>query len=298
MRIVAYDRGGQPSLGVVEGDTVIELALAAPDLPGDLGAPLRLDAGLESVRRAVQRARAMHRRPIESLRYRLPIERPGKILCLGPNYIGTAVQWQYEMSEFPAAVMRAATSLTPHEAPMMRPRVSEELDYGAELAVIIGRRARYLQLAEALSCVAGYTCFNDGTVRDYERRTEQWTIGKNFDATGAVGPWMVTADELPPGAAGLRIEAHLCGEPLQCATTSDMVFPVAKAITLLSECMTLEPGDLIAMGSPPGVGCARQPRIWMRPGDVIEVEIEGIGVLRNPVLCEREAAEVDERYAA
>jgi acylpyruvate hydrolase len=298
MRIVAYDRGGQPSLGVVEGDMVVELALAAPDLPGDLGALLRLDAGLESVRRAVQRAHAMHRRSIESLRYRLPIERPGKILCLGPNYIGTAAQWQFEISEFPTVVMRAASSLTPHEAPMMRPRVSEQLDYGAELAVIIGRRARYLRLAEALGCVAGYTCFNDGTVRDYETRTAQWTIGKNFDATGAVGPWMVTADELPPGAAGLRIEAHLCGEPLQCATTSDMVFPVAKAITLLSECMTLEPGDLIAMGSPPGVGCARHPRIWMRPGDVIEVEIEGIGVLRNPILCEREAAEVDERYAA
>ena len=298
MRIVAYDRGGQRGLGVVEGDMVVELALAAPDLPGDLGTLLRLDGGLEAARRAAGRACAIHRRPLDGLRYRLPIEQPGKILCLGPNYAATAAQWQYEVSECPSAVMRGVTSLTPHGGAIMRPRVSEQLDYGAELAVIIGRRARYLPLADALGCVAGYTCFNDGTVRDYERRSQQWTMGKNFDATGAIGLWMVTADELPPGAAGLRVEAHLCGEPLQCATTSDMIFPVAKAIALLSECMTLEPGDLIAMGSPPGVGSARHPRIWMRPGDVIEVAIEGIGVLSNPVLCEREAAEAVERCAA
>jgi 2-keto-4-pentenoate hydratase/2-oxohepta-3-ene-1,7-dioic acid hydratase in catechol pathway len=298
MRIVAYDRGGEACLGVVEDGLVVELALVAPELPRDLAALLRMDNGLDTVRQAAWRARAAHRRPLDGLRYRLPIERPGKILCLGPNYAGTAAQWQSDVAEYPAAVMRAATSLTPHEGPIMRPRVSEQLDYGAELVVIVGRRARHLRAADALGCVAGYACFNDGTVRDYERHTQQWTIGKNFDATGAIGPWMVTADELPPGAAGLRIEANLCGEPLQCATTSDMIFPVAKAIALLTECMTLEPGDLIAMGSPPGVGSARHPRIWMRPGDVVEVAIEGIGTLRNPVLCEREATEAVERHAA
>jgi acylpyruvate hydrolase len=298
MRIVAYDRGLESCLGVVEDGLVVELALVAPDLPRDLGALLRMSGGLDAVRQAVWRARAAHRRPLEGLRYRLPIERPGKIVCLGPNFVGTAAPWPCDVAEYPAAVMRTASSLTPHEGPIMRPRVSEQLDYGAQLVVIVGRRARYLQVADALGCVAGYACFNDGTVRDYEKHTQQWTMGKNFDTTGAIGPWMVTADELPPGAAGLRIEASLCGEPLQCATTSEMIFSVAKAIALLSECMTLEPGDLIAMGSPPGVGCARHPRIWMRPGDVVEVAIEGIGVLRNPVLCEREATEGIERHAA
>jgi acylpyruvate hydrolase len=277
---------------------MVELALAAPELPSDLGSLLRLDGGLEAVRRAVGCARAVHRRPLEDLRYRLPVERPGKILCLGPNYAATAAQWQYEVSDYPDTVMRAATSLTPHESPIMRPRVSEQLDFAAELAVIIGRRARYLQVDDALGYVAGYACFNDGTVRDYERHTQQWTMGKSFDATGAFGPWMVTADELPPGADGLRIETHLCGEPLQAATTSDMIFSVTRAIALLSECMTLEPGDLIAMGTPAGAGATREPRIWMRPGDIVEVAIEGIGVLRNPVLCEREATEGLERAAA
>jgi acylpyruvate hydrolase len=298
MRVVAYDRGGDACLGVVEDGSLIELALVAPELPRDLAALLRIDGGLESVRQAVRRARAVHRRPLDGLSYRLPVERPGKILCLGPNYAGTVAQWQCDATEYPAAVIRAPSSLTPHEGPIMRPRVSEQLDYGAELMVIIGRRARHRRVADALGCVAGYTCFNDGTVREYGADPLQWTIGKNFDATGAIGPWMVTADELPPGAAGLRIEANLCGEPLQSATTSDMIFPVAEAIALLTACMTLEPGDLIAMGTPPGVGSFRHPRIWMRPGDVVEVAIEGIGVLRNPVLCEREATEGIERHAA
>lgn len=298
MRIVAYDRGGQSSLGVVDEGSVVELAVAAPELPGDLGALLRRDAGLETARRAAKRARTTHRRPLEGLRYRLPIERPGKVLCLSMNFATTVDQWRREPPEYPELFMRGATSLTPHEGPIMRPRVSEQLDYEAELAVIVGRHARYVPVARALDHVAGYACFNDGSVRDFQARTQQWTIGKNFDATGAFGPWMVTADELPPGAAGLRIESHLCGEPLQSATTSDMIYPVAQAIALLSECLTLEPGDLIAMGTPGGIGATRHPRIWMRPGDVVEVAIEGIGVLRNPVLCEREATEGKERHAA
>jgi len=164
--------------------------------------------------------------------------------------------------------------------------------------VVIGKRARFVAAADALDHVAGYACFNDGTVRDIQTRTRHWTLGKNCDATGAFGPWMVTADALPPGADGLRIESHLCGEPLQSANTGDMIFSVARVIALLAECLTLEPGDLIVMGTPGGVGGTRQPRIWMRPGDIVEVAIEGIGVLRNPILCEREAAEGAERNAA
>jgi acylpyruvate hydrolase len=295
MRIVAYERGGQACLGVVEEDLVIELAAVAPDIPGDLAALLQADDSLEAVRGAVRGAGARHRRPIEGLRYRLPLARPGKILCIGTNYASNAEGWHREPTEYPDVFMRSGTSLTPHEGPIMRPRVSDQLDYEAELAVIIGRRCRFVHTADALDCVAGYACFNDGSVRDVQERTRHWTLGKNFDSTGAFGPWMVTADALPPGAAGLRIESRLCGEPLQSASTSDMIFPVSGVIALLSECLTLEPGDLIVMGTPGGVGGARQPRIWMRPGDVVEVAIEGIGVLRNPVLCEREAAE---RHAA
>ncbi|MEM7021112.1 MAG: fumarylacetoacetate hydrolase family protein [Pseudomonadota bacterium] len=298
MRIVAYDRGGRPGLGVVAQDRLVELALAAPDLPDDLGDLLRLKDGLNAVRYAVQRCRANHYRPLDGIRYRLPIARPGKILCLTTNFESTAIQWHRGMPEHLDLFMRAPTSLTPHDGAMMRPRVSEELDYEAELAVIIGRHARRVDEVRALDHVAGYACFNDGTVRDFQARTQQWTIGKNFDATGGFGPCMVTADALPPGAAGLRLESRLCGEPLQSASTGDMIFSVARAIAVLSECMTLEPGDVIAMGTPGGVGCTRNPRIWMRPGDTVEVSIEGIGVLRNQILCEREATEVGTRHAA
>ncbi len=298
MKIVAYDRGGQASLGVIEDSMVVELAVAAPSLPHDLAGLLRHDGGLEAVQRAVGRAGARHRRPLEGLDYRLPVARPGKILCIGTNYAASADQWHRDVSEYPDVFMRSATSLTPHEGPIMRLRASEQLDYEAELAVVIGRRGRFVEVADALDHVAGYACFNDGTVRDIQARTRHWTLGKNCDATGAFGPWMVTADALPPGAAGLRIESHLCGEPLQSANTSDMIFSVARVIALLTECLTLEPGDVIVMGTPGGVGGTRQPRIWMRPGDVVEVAIEGIGVLRNPILCEREAAEGAERHAA
>jgi len=151
--------------------------------------------------------------------------------------------------------------------------------------VVIGRRTRFISEADALGAVFGYACFNDATLRDYQRRTTQWTIGKNFDATGGFGPCLVTADELPPGCTGLRIESRLNGQVMQSADTSDMVFGVARTISLLSEAVTLEPGDVIVMGTPAGVGYARTPPVWMQAGDVIEIEIERVGVLRNPVVA-------------
>ena len=152
--------------------------------------------------------------------------------------------------------------------------------------VIVGKGGRHIDEADALDHVFGYTVFNDGSIRDYQRRTHQWTPGKNFDATGAVGPVVVTPDELPGGADGLRIQSRLNGETMQDANTSDMMFKVDQTIAILSEVMTLEPGDMIAMGTPPGVGHARKPPVWMKPGDVVEAEIEGIGVLRNPIIDE------------
>ena len=211
------------------------------------------------------------------------VPQPGKIICLGVNYIDHAKEGGNQIGDYPALFLRCTTSLLAHGAPLQLPKVSNKLDFEAELAVVIGQRARFVSEADALHSVFGYACFNDATLRDYQRKTTQWTIGKNFDATGAFGPCLVTADELPPGCVGLRIESRLNGQVMQRANTAYMAFGVARTIALLSESLTLEPGDVIVMGTPGGVGYARTPPVWMKAGDTIEVEIEGIGLLSNPV---------------
>jgi 2-keto-4-pentenoate hydratase/2-oxohepta-3-ene-1,7-dioic acid hydratase in catechol pathway len=146
-----------------------------------------------------------------------------------------------------------------------------------------------LTVANALSCIAGYACFNDGSVREFQRRTSQWDMGKNFDRTGGFGPWMVTADELPPGGKGLKIQSRLNGQVMQSDNTDNMMFPVAETLADISQGMTLEPGDVVVTGTPSGVGFARKPPVWMRHGDVCEIEIEGVGLLRNPIADEKPA---------
>lgn len=215
-----------------------------------------------------------------------PVPRPGKVICLGLNYAAHAAEGGNAKPEYPSFFIRGATSLIAHRAPLVRPLVSDKLDFEAELAVVIGRRARHLTAGDALAAVAGYACFNDGTLRDYQRRTAQWTIGKNFDGTGAFGPWLVPASDLPPGAAGLKIASRLNGRVMQNDDTAHMMVSVVDALVLLTEVLTLEPGDVIAMGTPAGVGYARTPPVWMQPGDTIEVEIEGVGLLSNPVVQE------------
>ncbi|MDH3195803.1 MAG: fumarylacetoacetate hydrolase family protein, partial [Hyphomicrobiales bacterium] len=170
----------------------------------------------------------------------------------------------------------------------VRPQVSDKFDFEAELMLIIGKRGRQISEAAALDHVFGYTIFNDGSVRDFQRKSSQWTPGKNFDGTGPVGPVVVTPDEVPPGAEGLRILSRLDGEIMQDSNTSDMIFPVARTIAIVSEFATLEPGDMIAFGTPQGVGYARTPPVFMKPGQTIEIEIEGIGVLANPVVGEED----------
>jgi 2-keto-4-pentenoate hydratase/2-oxohepta-3-ene-1,7-dioic acid hydratase in catechol pathway len=269
---------------VVAGDEVVDLARAAPDLPGDvLGLIRGGEAALRRAAEAAGRADAAARRPLDGLRHRLPVENPGKVVCLGLNYVDHAAEGGHDRPTYPSFFLRTRTSLVPHGAAMVRPRCSEQLDYEAELAVVIGRTAKHVARADALGYVAGYSCFNDGSIRAYQRKTSQWTIGKNFDRTGGFGPAFVTADELPPGASGLAIATRLNGQAMQSANTRDMIFGVAETIELLTECLTLEPGDVVVMGTPAGVGHARRPQVWMKPGDVVEVEIEGIGVLRNPI---------------
>jgi 2-keto-4-pentenoate hydratase/2-oxohepta-3-ene-1,7-dioic acid hydratase in catechol pathway len=212
-----------------------------------------------------------------------PVPYPGKIICIGLNYRAHAIEGGNPIPDYPAVFMRCTTSLAAPDAALIYPECSDKLDYEAELAVIIGKTATNVSAADALDYVAGYSCFNDGSVRDYQRKSTQWTMGKNFDGTGGFGPELVTPDELPPGAAGLRLVARLNGEIMQDSDTGDMIFDVATLIATLSEGMTLEPGDVIATGTPSGVGYARTPPVFMKPGDTINIEIEKIGVLTNTI---------------
>lgn len=224
--------------------------------------------------------------PVSDITPALPLARPGKIVCLGLNYAEHAREGGYDIPDYPAMFMRVSTSMIPAGAPMVLPAASHTFDYETELMVIIGKGGRHISEADGLNHVFGYTTFNDGSVREYQRKTHQWTAGKNFDGTGAVGPIVVTPDEIPQGASGLAIQTRLNDRVVQDSNTADMIFPVARTIAIVSEIMTLEPGDMIAFGTPPGVGHARKPQLWMKDGDVVEVEIEGIGICRNPVVAE------------
>jgi acylpyruvate hydrolase len=219
------------------------------------------------------------------LRYGYPVARPGKIVCLGLNYLDHVKEGpnRDNIPKFPTIFFRCQTSMVPHEQPIIRPLISETLDYEAQMVVIIGQYAKHLTMDNAYSCIAGYSNFNEGSVREFQRRTTQWDMGKNFDRTGGFGPWMVTADELPPGGKGLKIETRIDGKVMQSDNTTNMMFPVAETLVDLTQAMTLEPGDILLTGTPSGVAHARKPPAWMRHGQVAEIEIEGIGILRNPI---------------
>jgi 2-keto-4-pentenoate hydratase/2-oxohepta-3-ene-1,7-dioic acid hydratase in catechol pathway len=218
------------------------------------------------------------------LEYLPPLPFPEKIVCVGLNYTDHASESGFEAPKYPALFGRFPSTLVGHGAPIVRPNVSDQLDYEGELVAIIGKPGRSIPVERALEHVAGYSIFNDASVRDYQFKSAQWTIGKNFDSTGGFGPVFVSADELEAGARGLRLKTRLNGIELQNASTTDMIFDVATQVSLLSEAMLLKPGDVIVTGTPSGVGLARDPKVFMKPGDVCEVEIEGIGLLSNPVV--------------
>jgi acylpyruvate hydrolase len=294
MKLVSYVARGQASYGALVGGRIVDLSRAtgAPDdLKGWIaGAPETLQGAATWLETAAE-TQAVN--PAE-ITYLPVVPNPGKFICLGLNYADHAAEGGFDVPSYPELFMRASSSLLGAGQPLVRPRVSETFDFEAELVVVIGRGGRHLAEAQALDAVFGYTAFNDGSIREYQRRTAQWTAGKNFDATGPLGPVVVTADELPPGAHGLNIGTRLNGETVQSSNTEQMIFSVARTVSLLSEIMTLEPGDLIAMGTPSGVGHARRPPLWMKPGDVCEIEIEGIGVLSNPVIAEDSAPQTAE----
>jgi len=285
VKFTTYLRDGQPRLGVIDGEAVTDLQDAQPQVPSDLRAALLAGVDLAAAAKAAVASVGL-RVPLASLQLAPLVPQPGKIVCLGLNYYDHAKESGRQKPEYPWFFFRGASSLLAHGGAALKPRVSDKLDYVAELAVVIGRRGKHVPQDGALDLVFGYTCFNDISVRDYQKRTPQWTIGKNFDATGGFGPVLVTADELPPGAEGLRIRGRLNGETMQDANTTDMIWGVAETIALLTECLTLEPGDVIVMGTPAGVGQSRTPPVWMKAGDRFEVEIERIGTLVNTVVNE------------
>jgi 2-keto-4-pentenoate hydratase/2-oxohepta-3-ene-1,7-dioic acid hydratase in catechol pathway len=290
MKIVGFrDQGLR--LGVVEGDTVIDLQAVDPSLPNDLGAWLRRSNGdLAPLAELARKAPASAHRPLAGIIFALPVANPGKIICLGLNYLDHVKEGPQRdnIPKFPSIFFRVLTSMVPHLQPIMRPKSSIQLDYEAELVAVVGKRAKHLTLDNAVDCIIGYSCANEGSVREFQRHTTQWGMGKNFDRTGGFGPWLVTADELPRAGRGLRIQSRLNGKVMQSDNTANMMFPLAETLVYLTKGMTLEPGDVILTGTPAGVGHARQPLpVWMKAGDVCEVEIEGIGTLRNPIEDEK-----------
>jgi len=291
MKIVGFEGEGGLRLGIVEGDQVIDLQAADPKVPTDLGAALAANNGdLKPLGDIAKRAPASARRPLKGLKFGLPVARPGKILCLGLNYLEHVKEGSQRdnIPKFPTIFMRCLTSMVPHGEPIIRPKASEQLDYEAEMMLVVGKRAKHLTMDNATSCIAGYSCSNEGSVREFQRKTTQWDMGKNFDRTGGFGPWMVTADELPDAGVGLKIESRLNGTVMQSDNTANMMFPVKEMLVYVTQGMTLEPGDIIFTGTPSGVGHARKPNpVWMKQGDVCEIEIEGIGVLSNPIEDER-----------
>ncbi len=284
MRLLAFDKNGSQHIGVLTGEEVIDLSIAAPSLPKEL---VEIIEGgehtLKQIREAITSESAASRIAITDIDWLPPTRKAGKIICLGLNYAAHAAEGGHDRPEYPSFFMRGNSSLVAHEKPILRPLASETLDYEAELVAIVGKRAKHIKQDDALDYIWGYSVFNEASIRQYQRKTAQWTIGKNFDNTGGFGPIVVTADELPPGADGLKIQTRLNGEVLQDATTDMMLFNVKETVELLTECLTLDPGDLIVMGTPSGVGHARKPPLWMKAGDTCEIEIEKIGILRNPI---------------
>jgi acylpyruvate hydrolase len=218
----------------------------------------------------------------------LPVlSNPGKIICVGLNYADHSAESGFKQPDYPTLFGRFNSSLIAHGAPIVRPKLSEQLDYEGELVAIIGKGGRNISKARALDHVVGYSIFNDASIRDYQFKSPQWTMGKNFDDTGAFGPTLVTSDELPSGCLGLKLATRLNGQVVQSAMIDDMVFDVATQIALVSEAITLSPGDIFVTGTPSGVGLARKPPLWMKHGDICEVEIDQLGILRNPVVDQK-----------
>lgn len=278
MKLASFLLDGQAYAGALT-----ERGLAVFDLPAGtgLGELIRRGTALDAFQTLAERAA----RVVDpaSVQWLAPMAEPPKTICIGLNYADHTKESPYEQPAYPTVFLRVWTALTAHQAIIRRPLCSETLDYEAEMVVVLAKGGRHIAREQALDYVFGYAVGNEVSVREYQFKSPQWTVGKNFDGTGAWGPCIVTADELPPGGAGLQIEARLNGQTVQSANTRDMIYDVAHIISTLSEAMTLQAGDVIFSGTPAGVGLGRTPPLWMKHGDEIEIEIECIGLLRNRI---------------
>jgi acylpyruvate hydrolase len=280
MRIANFERDGIPGIAVDDGSGWHGLTQRDSGFPGSLPELIAQGADLLRVGRILRQSPEID---LNAVRLLPPVPAPPKILCVGLNYDDHLQESGLKKPEYPEIFGRFTTSLIAHQEPIRRPRESTALDYEAELAVVIGKPGRRIAQQHALDHVAGYSLFNDATLRDFQLRTPQWTMGKNFDGTGSFGPWLVTPDAVPSGASGLRIQGRLNGRVMQDSRTDLLIFSVPALIATVSVAMSLERGDVIITGTPGGVGVARKPPVFMKAGDIYEVEIERIGILTNPV---------------
>jgi 2-keto-4-pentenoate hydratase/2-oxohepta-3-ene-1,7-dioic acid hydratase in catechol pathway len=278
MRLATFKTAQGTSYGIVTAKGIVDLKRYIGNRFADLRALIGGNAFAEAAKHAN-----------EAPDYResdvtwLPvIPNPDKIVCVGLNYQDHVVETGRENTEQPAIFLRVAESQVGHKQPIMRPRESKNLDYEAEIAVVIGRSGRRIKQADAWGHIAGYSCYNDGSVRDWQRHTIQWTAGKNFAQTGGFGPWLITADEIPPNT-GMTLSCRLNGERMQHASTDQMIFKIPKIIEYVSTWTTLVPGDVLVTGTPGGVGARRNPPVWMKPGDKVEIEIDKVGILENTI---------------
>lgn len=283
MKLLSFEHAGRASWGAVLGDRVADLGQALPQYP-TLQAYI---AAGRTAQAADDAARAGATLALADIRYLPVIPQPEKIICAIRNYHDhhrevVAAGLDRELSAFPPIFLRVWRSQVAHGEPILRPHCSDSLDWEGELAVIIGEGGRNIPAEQAHAHIAGYSIYNDASIREWQFHAKAIAAGKNFESTGAFGPWMVTADEIAPDRA-LKLVTRLNGEQMQSTTTADMIFSPAQQIAYASTIFTLVPGDVIVTGTPGGVGWSKKPPRFMVPGDVVEVEIEGIGLLRNPV---------------
>lgn len=279
MRFASFSHQGRDTFGVIRDSGVVDLSALAASLSDGL-ARFGLD-GLKERARAAQGAAIA----LDRIEWRPPITAPDKILCVGLNYHDHAKEAGMPVPSRPSLFVRFPGSQVGHGVPVVRPRASAQFDYEAELAIVIGRSARHVSEARAHEVIAGYSCFAENSVRDWQKHAAQATPGKNFDASGAFGPWLVTPDEAGP-VERMEVIGRLNGREVQREPASSMIFSVPQLIAYISTFTTLLPGDVISTGTPAGVGLGKKPPVWLIPGDVFEVEVTGVGVLRNPVIDE------------
>jgi len=278
MKLATFKTAQGASYGAVTGKGIVDLRRYLGNQYADLRTLLEGNA-LDQAKKYLSEAPDYQPSDVTWLPV---IPNPDKIVCVGLNYEEHRAETGRDKTEQPALFLRVAESQVGHRQPIVRPRESTHLDFEAEIALVIGQPGRRISQKDAFKHVAGYSCYNDGSVRDWQRHTIQWTAGKNFVRTGAFGPWMVTADEIPPNTV-LTLSCRLNGERMQHATTEQMIFKIPKLIEYISTFTTLLPGDVIVTGTPGGVGARRTPPLWMKPGDKVEIEIDKVGVLENTI---------------